>query len=85
MAIKLRHNGVNVVTEWHETLSSYNAADEYSVRFMGRGLWHVVRENDGYKWTMSTSKLQRFFHRYVLESLYDGPYEGVFYTVEYDK
>lgn len=82
MAIKLRRNGINVVTEWHATRSSMNATDTYRVRFMGRGLWHVVRKVDGYEWTLSTSKLQRFFREYVLESLYEGPYEEVSYTVE---
>lgn len=82
MAIKLRRNGVNHVTEWHETLSSCNATDEYRVRFLGRGRWSVVRECDGYRWTMSTSLLQRCFRGYVLESLYEGPYEEVSYTVE---
>ena len=80
MAIKLRHNGVSVVTEWHATRSSMNVTDTYRVRFMGRGLWSVVREDDGYKWTLSTSKLQRFFMEYTLESLYEGPYEEISYT-----
>ena len=82
MTIKLRRNGVNYVTEWHETLSSCNATDTYRVRFMGRGLWSVVREDDGYRWSLSTSGLQRFFRWYSLESLYDGIYEEVSYTVE---
>lgn len=33
---------------------------EYRVRSLGRGRWYVERE-DGYRWTMSTSRLQRFF------------------------
>ena len=82
MAIKLRHNGAQRVIEWHATRSNMNSTDEYSVRFLGRGLWHVVRENDGYWWNLSTSRLQRFFKDYVLESLYEGPCEEVFYTVE---
>ena len=82
MAIKFRRNGTNVVTEWHATLSSMNVTDTYRVRFMGRGLWSVVREDDGYRWTLSTSRLQRFFKDCVLESLYEGPYEEVSYTVE---
>ena len=82
MAIKFRHNGTNVVTEWHATRSSMNATDEYLVRNIGRGRWLVVREDDGYRWTLSTSRLQRFFKDCVLESLYEGPYEEVSYTVE---
>ncbi len=82
MAIKLKHNGVNYVTEWHVTrFGGMDVTDTYRVRNLGRGLWRVVREDDGYEWTMSTSKLQKFFHRYVLESLYEGPYEAVSYTV----
>ena len=80
--MKLRHNGVNLVTEWHATLSSMNVTDTYRVRFLGRGRWLVVREDDGYRWTLSTARLQRFFMEYVLESLYEGPYEEVSYTVE---
>ena len=34
---------------------------EYHVRALGRGRWLVVREDDGYRWTLSTSRLQRFF------------------------
>lgn len=34
---------------------------EYRVRSLGRGRWLVVREDDGYRWTLSTSRLQRFF------------------------
>ena len=82
MAIKINHNGTSVVVEWHATRSSMNATDEYRVRSLGRGRWIVVREDDGYRWTLSTSKLQRFFKDCVLESLYDGAYEEVSYTVE---
>ena len=80
MAIKFRRN--NVVTEWHATRSSMEVTDTYRVRFLGRGRWLVVREDDGYRWTLSTSHLQRFFRWCVLESLYEGPYEEVSYTVE---
>ena len=79
---KFRRNGTNVVTEWHATRSSMNATDTYRVRFLGRGRWSVVREDDGYTWILSTSKIQRFFREYVLESLYEGPYEEISYTVE---
>ena len=80
--MKLRRNGTNTVVEWHATRSSMNVTDTYRVRFMGRGLWSVVREDDGYWWTLSTSRIQRFFKGYTLESLYEGPYEAVSYTVE---
>lgn len=81
MAIKFRHT-TSIVTEWHATCSSMNVTDTYRVRFLGRGRWSVVREDDGYRWTLSTSRLQRFFKDCVLESLYEGPYEEVSYTVE---
>ena len=82
MAIKLNHNGTNRVVEWHVSGCCHNTeySEEYSVRFLGRGLWHVVRESDGYRWTLSTSRLQRFFRRWVSEPSYD--YEELFYTVE---
>ena len=83
MAIKLNHNGTSVIVEWHATrFGGMNATDTYRVRFLGRGLWRVIREDDGYRWTLSTSALQRFFRGYVNSSLYEGPYEEVSYTVE---
>ena len=81
MAIKFRHT-TSVVTEWHATRSSMDVTDTYRVRFLGRGRWLVVRDDDGYRWTLSTSRLQQFFMEYTLESLYEGPYEEVSYTVE---
>ena len=81
MAIKFRHT-TNTVVEWHATRSSMNATDEYIVRNLGRGRWLVVHEDDGYRWTLSTSRIQKFFRGYVNSSLYEGPYEEVSYTVE---
>ena len=81
MAIKFRHT-TNTVVEWHFTRSSMEVTDTYRVRFLGRGRWLVVREDDGYRWTLSTSRLQRFFKDYVLESLYEGVYGEVSYEVE---
>ena len=81
MAIKFRH-ATSIVTEWHATRSSMDVTDTYRVRNLGRGRWLVVREDDGYRWTLSTSRLQWFFRGYVLESLYEGPYEEISYTVE---
>ena len=80
MTIKLNHNGTSVVVEWHATIGGMHSTEEYRVRFMGRGLWHVVRKSDGYWWNISTSKLQRFFRGWVS----DDPtrYEEYFYTVE---
>ena len=48
-------------------VSGVPADVEYRVRNLGRGRWLVVREDDGYRWTLSTSRLQRFFRgrRYV--------------------
>ena len=49
---------------------SYNVPsdDEYRVRSLGRGLWHVERE-DGYRRVLRTAELQRFIsglsRRYV--------------------
>ena len=45
---------------------------EYRVRSLGRGRWLVVRE-DGYRWTLSTSRLQRFFRPSSYE---DGYYSS---------
>ena len=42
-------------------VSGVPADVEYRVRSLGRGRWLVVREDDGYRWTLSTSRLQRFF------------------------
>ena len=60
MAIKFRHT-TSIVTEWHATRSSMNVTDEYLVRNLGRRRWLVVRDDDGSRWTLSTSRLQRFF------------------------
>ena len=79
--IKLRRNGSNTVVEWYATIGGMHSTDEYLVRFLGRGFWHVVRKCDGYWWNLSTSKLQRFFRGWVSDD--DSYYEkGVFYTVE---
>ena len=42
-------------------VSGVPADVEYRVRSLGRGRWLVVREDDGYRWPLSTSRLQRFF------------------------
>ena len=53
---------VTVLTLREEGVSYDVPADvEYRVRSLGRGRWSVVREDDGYRWTLSTSRLQRFF------------------------
>ena len=80
MAIKFKHNGTSVVTEWHATIGGMHSTEEYSVRFLGRGLWHVVRKSDGYWWNLSTSKLQRFFSGWWSDD--PNHYEEIFYTVE---
>lgn len=52
---------VTVLTRCEEGVSYDVPADvEYRVRSLGRGRWYVERE-DGYRWTMSTSRLQQFF------------------------
>ena len=53
---------VTVLTKSEDVAVCDVPADvEYRVRSLGRGLWSVVREDDGYRWTLSTSRLQRFF------------------------
>ena len=81
--MKLRHNGTNVIVQWHATIGGMHSTDEYCVKFMGRGLWHVVRKDDGYWWNLSTSALQRFFRDWVSDD--PAVYEEVFYTVEVER
>ena len=50
---------------------------EYRVRNLGRGHWLVVREDDGYRWTLSTSRLQRFFRPHAYECGYYSSGEPV--------
>ena len=50
---------------------------EYRVRSLGRGRWLVVREEDGYRWTLSTSRLQRFFCPHSYECGYHSSGEPV--------
>ena len=50
---------------------------EYRVRSLGRGRWLVVREDDGYRWTLSTSRLQRFFRPHAYECGYYSSGEPV--------
>ena len=61
---KFYNRSAVTVCTFHEDGSavSYNVPSDvsYYVRSLGRGRWHVERE-DGYRWTMSTSRLQRFF------------------------
>ena len=51
-------------------VSGVPADEEYLVRSLGRGRWLVVREDDGYRWTLSTSHLQRFFRPHSYECGY---------------
>ena len=61
MAKFYSRNVVTVLTLREDGGVSGVPADvEYRVRSLGRGRWYVERE-DGYRWTMSTSRLQRFF------------------------
>ena len=67
---KLYSHSVLVVSTRCEEGVSYNVPsdDEYRVRSLGRGLWHVERE-DGYRFVLRTAELQRFIgglrRRYV--------------------
>ena len=62
MAKMFNRSTVRVSTRCEEGVSYDVPADEeYLVRNLGRGRWLVVREDDGYRWTLSTSRLQRFF------------------------
>ena len=67
-------SNVRISTRCEEGVSYDVPADvEYRVRSLGRGRWLVVREDDGYRWTLSTSRLQRFFRP---ESYEDGYYSS---------
>ena len=62
MAKMFNRSTVRVSTRCEEGVSYDVPADEeYLVRNLGRGRWLVVREDDGYRWALSTSRLQRFF------------------------
>ena len=76
---KLFNRSVVVVSTRCEEGVSYDAPsdDEYRVRSLGRGRWLVVREDDGYRWTLSTSRLQRFFHPHAYECGYYSSGEPV--------
>lgn len=69
MAKMFNRSTVRVSTRCEEGVS-YNVPsdDEYRVRSLGRGLWHVERE-DGYCLVLRTAELQRFIsglsRRYV--------------------
>ena len=68
MAKFYNHSSVTVRTRCEEGVSyDVPSDDEYLVRSLGRGLWHVVRESDGYCRILRTAALQRFFstRRYV--------------------
>ena len=58
-------------------VSDVPADVEYRVRSLGRGRWLVVREDDGYRWTLSTSRLQRFFRPHAYECGYYSSGEPV--------
>ena len=67
---KLYSRSVVVVSTRCEEGVSYDVPsdEEYRVRSLGRGLWHVERE-DGYHFVLRTAELQRFIgglaRRYV--------------------
>ena len=67
------HSNIRVITLREDGGVSDVPADvEYYVHALGRGRWLVVRE-DGYRWTLSTSRLQRFFRPSSYE---DGYYSS---------
>ena len=57
-------------------VSGVPADVEYRVRSLGRGRWNVEDE-DGYRWAMSTSRLQRFFRPHSYECGYYSSGEPV--------
>ena len=57
-------------------VSGVPADVEYRVRSLGRGLWHVERE-DGYRRIMRTAELQRFFRPHAYECGYYSSGEPV--------
>ena len=76
---KFYHRSNVTVLTLHDDDVSYDvpAGVEYRVRSLGRGRWSVVREDDGYKWTLSTSQLQRFFRPFSYELGYYSSGEPV--------
>ena len=78
MAKLYTRSHVVVSTRCEEGVSYNVPADvEYRVRSLGRGRWLVVREDDGYRWTLSTSRLQRFFRPHSYECGYYSSGEPV--------
>lgn len=67
---------VIVSTLCEDVVSDVPADVEYRVRSLGHGRWSVVRE-DGYRWTLSTSALQRFFRPHSYECGYYSSGEPV--------
>ena len=78
MAKLFTRSNVRVLTLREDGGVSGVPADvEYRVRSLGRGRWLVVREDDGYRWTLSTSRLQRFFRPHAYECGYYSSGEPV--------
>lgn len=77
--MKFYNHSIVTVCTFHEDGSAVpGPADvEYRVHSLGRGRWLVVRE-DGYRWTMSTSHLQRFFRPRRYEDGYWSSGEPVY-------
>ena len=77
MAKFFRRSEVVITHHCEEGVSYGVPADvEYYVRSLGRGRWLVVRD-DGYRWTLSTSRLQRFFCPHSYECGYHSSGEPV--------
>lgn len=78
MAKFYSRSNIRVATYSEEGVSYGVPSDEeYRVRSLGRGRWSVVREDDGYRWTLSTSHLQRFFRPRSYECGYHSSGEPV--------
>ena len=75
---KFYSRSVVVVCTFHEDGSAVSgpADEEFRVRSLGRGRWHVESE-DGFHTVMRTSFLQRYFRPHVYEDGYHSSGEPV--------
>ena len=78
MAKRVNRSSVTVRTLREDAgVAGVPADEEYLVRSLGRGRWLVVREDDGYRWTLPTCSLQRFFRPHSYECGYYSSGEPV--------
>ena len=81
--MKFYNHSIVTVCTYHEDGSAVPgpADEEFRVRSLGRGRWHVECE-DGYHWVARTAELQRYFrpHRYE-----DGYYSSGEPVIAYEE